>query len=47
VAKRFPDLHAIPLRPTMTWTLSIASAASQHASPAINALIGTLIRHVG
>jgi DNA-binding transcriptional LysR family regulator len=47
VAKRFPDLRAIPLRPTMTWTLSIASAASQHASPAINALIGTLIRHVG
>jgi DNA-binding transcriptional LysR family regulator len=47
VANRFPDLHAIPLRPTMTWTLSVAYAASQHASPAINALIDTLIRHVG
>jgi DNA-binding transcriptional LysR family regulator len=46
VASRFPDLHTIPLRPTMTWTLSIASAAPQHDSPAINALIDTLVRHV-
>jgi DNA-binding transcriptional LysR family regulator len=46
VADRFPDLRAIPLRPAMTWTLSIAYAASQHASPAINALIDTLVRHV-
>jgi DNA-binding transcriptional LysR family regulator len=45
-ANRFPDLRAIPLRPAMTWTLSIAYAASQHASPAINALIDTLLRHV-
>jgi DNA-binding transcriptional LysR family regulator len=46
VANRFPDLRAVPLRPSITWTLSIAYAASQHASPAINALIDTLIRHV-
>jgi DNA-binding transcriptional LysR family regulator len=47
VANRFPDLRAIPLRPAMTWTLSIAYAASQQASPAINALIDTLVGHVG
>jgi DNA-binding transcriptional LysR family regulator len=46
VAGRFPDLHTIPLRPTMTWTLSIASAASQDANPTINALVDTLVRHV-
>ncbi len=45
-ANRFPDLRAIPLHPSITWTLSIAYAASQHASPAINALIDTLVRHV-
>jgi DNA-binding transcriptional LysR family regulator len=45
-ANRFPDLRTVPLHPSITWTLSIAYAASQHASPAINALIDTLIRHV-
>jgi DNA-binding transcriptional LysR family regulator len=47
VANRFLDLRAIPLHPAITWTLSIASSASQQASPAINALIDTLVRHVG
>ena len=46
VANRFPDLCTVPLHPSITWTLSIAYAASQQASPAINALIDTLIRHV-
>jgi DNA-binding transcriptional LysR family regulator len=46
-ASRFPDLRTVPLQPSITWTLSIAYAASQHASPAINALIDTLIGHVG
>jgi DNA-binding transcriptional LysR family regulator len=46
VAHRFPDLRAVALTPAMTWTLSIASAASQTANRAINALIDTLIRHV-
>ena len=46
-ANRFPDLRTVRLHPSITWTLSIAYAASQHASPAINALIDTLIRHVG
>jgi DNA-binding transcriptional LysR family regulator len=47
VAGRFPDLRAIPLRPAMTWTLSIATAASQSENLAINALVDTLARHVG
>ena len=46
VADRFPDLHTVPLRPPLTWTLSVASATSQNANPAINALIDTLVRHV-
>jgi DNA-binding transcriptional LysR family regulator len=46
VAHRFADLRTVPLHPSITWTLSIAYAASQHASTAINALIDTLIRHV-
>jgi DNA-binding transcriptional LysR family regulator len=46
VARRFPDLRTIPLRPAMTWTLSIASATSQGANRAINALVDTLVRHV-
>ena len=46
-ANRFPDLRTVRLQPSITWTLSIAYAASQHSSPAINALIDTLIRHVG
>jgi DNA-binding transcriptional LysR family regulator len=40
------DPRAIPLHPALTWTLSIAPAASQTANLAINALIDTLIRHV-
>jgi DNA-binding transcriptional LysR family regulator len=47
VANRFPDLHTAALRPVMTWTLSIASAASQTENRAINALVDTLVRHVG
>lgn len=46
VASRFPDLRTIALNPEMTWTLSIASSASQDANPALNALIDTLQRHV-
>jgi hypothetical protein len=30
----------------MSWTLSIASAASQVANRTINALVDTLVRHV-
>jgi hypothetical protein len=45
---RFPDLRAIPLRPAMTWTLSIATtAAAQSENRVINALVDTLARHVG
>jgi DNA-binding transcriptional LysR family regulator len=47
VANRFPDLRTVPLHPAIRWALSIAYAASQQARPAINALIETLIRHVG
>jgi DNA-binding transcriptional LysR family regulator len=46
VANRFPDLRTVSLRPALTWTLSIASAASQNANLAINALVDTLVRHV-
>jgi DNA-binding transcriptional LysR family regulator len=41
-----PTYATVPLHPSITWTLSIAYAASQRASPAINALIDTLVRHV-
>jgi DNA-binding transcriptional LysR family regulator len=44
-ADRFPDLRTVSLHPSITWTLSIASAASQNIL-AINALIDTLIGHV-
>lgn len=47
VANRFPGLRTVPLHPSITWTLSIAYAASQQASPAINAFTDTLVRHVG
>jgi DNA-binding transcriptional LysR family regulator len=47
VAARFPDLQTIPLRPTMTWTLSAATAVSQNENRAIIALVDTLARHVG
>jgi DNA-binding transcriptional LysR family regulator len=46
VANRFPDLRTIPLHPALTWTLSIASAASHDANLAITALVDTLLRHV-
>jgi DNA-binding transcriptional LysR family regulator len=46
VANRFPDLRVVPLRPAMTWSLSIASAASQNENRAVNALVETLLRHV-
>jgi DNA-binding transcriptional LysR family regulator len=46
VAGRFPDLHTIALRPAMTWTLSVATAASQQENRAIRALVDTLARHV-
>ncbi len=45
-AKRFPDLHAIPLNPALTWTLSLASAAGQRPSRAPQALVDTITRHV-
>jgi DNA-binding transcriptional LysR family regulator len=45
-ANRFLHLRTVPLQPSLTWTLSIASAASQQASPAVTALIDTLIRYV-
>ncbi|MGV0160294.1 LysR family transcriptional regulator [Mycobacterium colombiense] len=45
-AKRFPDLHAIPLNPALTWTLSLASAAGQAPSRATQALVDTITRHV-
>src|SRR6202046_4162960 len=45
VPSRSPDLRTVRLHPSITWTLSIAYAASRHDSPAINALIDTMIRH--
>ena len=33
-ANRFPDLHTVPLKPALTWTLSLVSAAPQPASRA-------------
>jgi DNA-binding transcriptional LysR family regulator len=46
VAHRFPDLRTVPLRPAMTWSLSIASTAAQSGNLAINALVDTLMAHV-
>jgi DNA-binding transcriptional LysR family regulator len=46
VANRFPDLRTVPLHPPLTWTLSLACAASQTTNLVIDALIDTLIRHV-
>ena len=46
VAARFPDLHTISLRPAMTWTLSVATAAAQNENRTIRALVDTLARHV-
>jgi DNA-binding transcriptional LysR family regulator len=45
-ANRFPDLRTVPLHPPMAWTLSLASAAPQSASRAVNALVDTITRHV-
>lgn len=45
-AKRFPDLRPIPLSPVLTWTLSLASAATQTPSRATQALADTITRHV-
>jgi DNA-binding transcriptional LysR family regulator len=47
VAGRFPDLRAIPIRPAITWTLSIATAAAQSKNRVISALVDTLVGHVG
>jgi DNA-binding transcriptional LysR family regulator len=46
VAYRFPDLRVIALHPPLVWTLSIASAATEHTSRSVNALIDTIVRHV-
>ena len=46
-ANRFPDLHTVPLNPPSPGRCQSRTAASQPASPAINALIDTLVRHVG
>ena len=45
-AKRFPDLHVVPLDPPLTWTLCLASSAAQPPSRAIQALVETITRHV-
>ena len=42
-ANRFPDLRKIPVRPPLTWTLSIASAPPQYISRAASALADTQI----
>jgi DNA-binding transcriptional LysR family regulator len=46
VANRFPDLRTVPLNPSLTWTLSLASPATQSATRATTALIDTLMRHI-
>jgi len=45
-ARRFPDLRAIQLNPTMTWTLSMASAADQYRSAAATALMRHFTDHI-
>jgi DNA-binding transcriptional LysR family regulator len=45
-ARRFPDLHTMPLNPQMTWTMSLASAAHQTSGRAVGALVDTITRHV-
>ncbi|BBY19870.1 LysR family transcriptional regulator [Mycobacterium stomatepiae] len=44
-AERFPDLRTIPLSPSLTWTLYLASAASQTGG-AVKALVDTITRYV-
>jgi DNA-binding transcriptional LysR family regulator len=46
-ARRFPDLRAISVQPAMTWTLYMATTASEHTTPATNTLARTFIDHVG
>ncbi|MCV7089210.1 LysR family transcriptional regulator [Mycobacterium interjectum] len=46
-ANRFPDLRTVALNPPLTWTLSLASAATQTAGRATKALVDTIIRHIG
>lgn len=45
-ANRFPDLRTVPLSPTLTWTLSLVSAAPQPASRATRALVDAITHHV-
>ncbi len=45
-ANRFPELRAVALNPPLTWTLSLASAATQTASRATKALVDTITRHI-
>jgi DNA-binding transcriptional LysR family regulator len=45
-ARRFPDLRTVPLHPTLTWTLSLVSAAPQPASRATRALVDAIFHHV-
>ena len=44
--QRFPDLRTITLHPSITWTLSIASAPAHYSSRAAATLAETLISHV-
>ncbi|MEZ0054274.1 DNA-binding transcriptional LysR family regulator [Mycobacterium sp. MAA66] len=46
VANRFPDLFAIPVNPAMTWTLFMATTASQYTTPAASTLALTLRNHI-
>lgn len=43
-AKRFPDLRVIPLSPSLTWTLYLASTESP--TGAVQALVETIARYV-
>lgn len=45
-ANRFPDLRTVALNPPLTWTLSLASAATQTPSRATKALVDTITRHI-
>lgn len=42
-ARLFPDLRHIPMTPSLTWTLSLASAPDRHLSPAAASLADELI----
>ncbi|SPM36148.1 DNA-binding transcriptional regulator, LysR family [Mycobacterium rhizamassiliense] len=44
-ARRFPDLTEVPLHPSLTWTLSLVSAAPHPTSRAAQALAETIARH--